>query len=311
MKSFHAQGVLVVLAALTFASAALGQNRPAALPVGYTFSTVNAPGASETAAYAINNSGIIVGYITGGECSKTSDQTSCGFIDVTKKFTTVACELENATDFFDISNRAKSILTASDQVVGAVSVVGGAGGLIWEYNEGCAGVGPASSLSEAWGINASGTIVGFYLDSADDFQGFEYKNSTYTTISCPGWADTRFLGVNDAGVIVGDVSQSTGLPRQGMIYKSGKCTVFNFHKNGIKASSTTAVGINKNNEISGWYVDSKGTHGFVRLGNSFATLDYPKATITTAFHLNDAGQVAGAFAYSNGVTHGFVATPKK
>jgi len=93
-----------------------------------------------------------------------------------------------------------------------------------------------------------------------------------------------------------------------MIYKSGKCTVFNFPQ----ASSTTAVGINKSNEISGYYIDSAGDlHGFSKTGGSFAALNYPKAVTTLGFHLNDKGQVAGAYLDSSGVTHGFVATPKK
>jgi len=310
MKSFLAQATLVVLAALTFASAALGQDVPSPLAVGYTYRAINAPGATATAAYAINNSGIIVGYTTGPKCSEITDYPPCGFIDVKGKFTYVACELENGSYFFDISNRAKSIQTAPGQVVGTYSYYGGVGGFIWEGNESCEPVGPASSVVEAWGINDSGTIVGFYQDSAGNYQGFEDKKGTFTTISCTGWNDTRVLGINDAGVMVGDVSQTTGTPRQGvLISKSGKCgTPFNYPN----ASSTTAYGINKSGQISGSYTDSNGSHGFVKTRSHFVPLNYPKATGTVAIHLNDAGQVAGFFALvQNGPLSGFVATPKK
>ena len=190
----------------------------------YRFTTVNAPGASATLAYGINNSGKIAGYFTGGECSKVSDQASCGFIDVKGKFTTVACELENATDFFDISN--------ASQVIGAYSFFGGVHGLIWEGNEGCFDIvapeGP--SLTEAWGVNASGLVVGFYQDSAGSFRGFVYDKGKYTNIECAGWANTRAFGINDEGIIVGDVSDSTSGSFRGFVYKSEKCTVFNYPK---------------------------------------------------------------------------------
>jgi uncharacterized membrane protein len=301
MKSFHAQTVSTAFAILTCASLVVAQGVSDPPATGYTYSAVNSPGASGTLAYGINNAGKIVGYFTGGECSVVSTQSSCGFVDVKGKFTTVACELENATDFFDVSNTSK--------IVGAYSFFGGVHGLIWEGNESCSSiVDPAGpSLTEAWGVNASGLIVGFYEDSAGNFRGFLYDKGHYTNIECAGWANTRAFGINDAGVIVGDVSASTSGPFHGFVYKSGKCTVFSYPK----AASTSARGINKSGQVSGWYTDtSSKNHGFVRTGTSFAALNYPGATGTLAYHLNDQGQVAGFYAATNASLHGFIATPK-
>jgi uncharacterized membrane protein len=302
MKWLPAQIALTILAVLTCGSLALGQDEDDATAAAYTYSAVNAPGASGTHAYAINNSGEIAGYITGGECSKTSDQTSCGFVDVKGKFTTVACELDDATEFFDMGN--------GGEVVGAASIVGGVVGIIWEGNEACFGLADPSgpSYTEAWGV-AGGNVVGFYIDSGGNFQGFHYvgKSQEYKAIKCEGWADTRALGINNAGVVVGDVSNSTKGPFRGFISKSGKCSVFSYPK----AASTSARGINKSGQISGWYTDAAGKSlGFVKTGSSFVEVNFPGATGTLAYHLNDKGQVAGWYAARNGTFHGFVATPK-
>jgi hypothetical protein len=288
--------LMTAMACAPFASAQVQLRSTAS---HYKFSKpINFTGASDTYAYAINNSGEIVGYYTGGGCS----QSSCGFADAKNKFTTIECATENATDAFDISNKA--------EVVGAYAYINGVNGFIWEGNGSCFSLNPdSSSLAEAWGVNDSGDVVGFYLDSASNFLGFLYKNSNYTNISCPGWSSTRAFGINDAGVIVGDVSNSTSGPFSAFVYKSGKCTVFNFSKN---TASTSARGINKKNQVSGWQTPTSGaTTGFVKTGKKFATLSYPSSLGTLAYHLNDKGQVAGWYEDSAGAFHGFVATPKK
>jgi hypothetical protein len=287
-------------------TAAQDDSTPAS--VSYSYTPVSDPGATGTYPYAINNSGVIVGYITGGECSATSDQTACGFVDVKGKFTIVACELENATEFFDISNK--------NEVVGAYSFYGGVAGLIWEGDEACTALADphdkesnGQTFTEAWGVNDNGNIVGFYIDHAGNFQGFEWLASTqtYTTISCAGWSNTRAYGINDAGLIVGDVAHSSGGPFSGFEYKSGKCTVFNYPE----AADTYARGINKSDEISGFYTTTAGvTSGFSRTGSNYTSFSCPKSTYTLAFHLNDSGKIAGWCLDPAGAVHGFIATPK-
>jgi hypothetical protein len=299
MRHSYAQITLSFLVVLSCTLLVTGQSLDDSASTKYAYTAVNAPGASGTFAYAINNGGTIVGYITGGECTATSDQSSCGFVDTKGKFTTVACDLEAATDFFDISN--------TGEVVGASSVVDGVAAIIWEGNEACSGLDPfGAGTAEAWGV-AGQDVVGWYVDGDGNFQGFLYSSKTgdYANIACAGWADTRAFGINAAGVIVGDVSNSTSGPFQGFIYESGKCTVLEYPK----AASTTARGINKGGQVSGWYTDTaEKTHGFVKTGDSFAALNYPGSQGTVAYHLNDPGQVAGYYVDSHGAYHGFVAT---
>ncbi len=264
-------------------------------PITFNYKAVNYPGASATLAYAINNSSEIVGYYTGAGCS----QTSCGFSLLKGTFTTIECALENATDVFDISN--------TGEIIGTYSFFGGVHGFIWEGNGSCFDIvdplGPAET--EAWGVNKSGQIVGRYINSSSIYQGFEYDNGTYTTISCQGWTNTRAYGINDAGVIVGDVFNSTSGPFSGFTYKSGTCTTFNYPN----ATSTYGRGINNKNQITGLYQNSTGTFGFGAQGSTFVSISYPASTATLAYHANDHATVAGFYSDTSAVTHGFTAAP--
>src|SRR5262245_49873926 len=62
----------------------------------------------------------------------------------------------------------------------------------------------ATNGSVARGINASGQIVGGYLNSAGG-HGFLFSNGTYTTLDDPlaGINGTQAFGINGAGQIVG------------------------------------------------------------------------------------------------------------
>jgi hypothetical protein len=293
--SLRAQILCAMLVTLSCVPMTNAQDQPTAPPTTYTYKAVNFPSASATLAYAINNSEEVVGYYTGAGCS----QSSCGFSLLNGTFTTIECALENATDVFDISN--------TGEVIGTYSYFGGVHGFIWEGNGSCTDIvdplGPTDT--EAWGVNSSGDIVGFYVNASGNYQGFEYASGTYTTISCSGWANTRAYGINDAGIIVGDVFNSTAGPFSGFGYKSGKCIIFNYPD----ASSTFGRGINNKTQITGFYNDASGTNGFFESGSVFQTIDDPSAVSTLAYHLNDKGQIAGFYSDASDLTHGFVALP--
>lgn len=157
----------------------IGQDQAQTTSLSYSFKRVDFPGAASTFVYAINNQGQIVGSYTGDGCY----QSSCGFTDVKGKFTSIECVLQNATDFFDISNKG--------EIVGTYSYYGGVHGFIWEGNNSCFTVDPyGSNSSEAWGVNDSGEVVGFYTDSAGNYEGFLYDDGDYKTVECAGVAGT-------------------------------------------------------------------------------------------------------------------------
>jgi probable HAF family extracellular repeat protein len=70
-------------------------------------------------------------------------------------------------------------------------------------------VGPGATNTYPHGINASGTVVGYYTDANTAYHGFERSpDGTITTFDAPGAGTTSALGtipfsINDAGLITG------------------------------------------------------------------------------------------------------------
>ena len=64
---------------------------------------------------------------------------------------------------------------------------------------------PGSSVpyTYAFGIDASGQIVGSYSDAAGNRQGFLLDHGNYTTLDVPGSLFTTAYGINASGQIVG------------------------------------------------------------------------------------------------------------
>lgn len=110
----------------------------------------------------------------------------------------------------------------------------------------------------AVGINDSGDIVGYYIDSSAHRHGFLYNGSTYTPIEDPkGSGGTYLLCIDDSGDIVGFYYDSNGT-RHGFEYNSSTYKTLD-DPNGI--GYTGAFGINDNGDIVGLYTDSSGyTH---------------------------------------------------
>jgi probable HAF family extracellular repeat protein len=52
--------------------------------------------------------------------------------------------------------------------------------------------------------------------------------------------------------------------------------------------------------------DATGSHGFLRQAGVFTAINFPLATGTSAFGINDTGEVAGFYSDAAGTNHGFV-----
>ena len=71
------------------------------------------------------------------------------------------------------------------------------------------------------------------------------------------------------------------------------------------ASSTEAIGINRQGDIVGLYVSGGVQHGFLLSDDRFTTIDVPGANLTQPTGINSRGDIVG-FYVSDGVTHGFL-----
>lgn len=150
-----------------------------------------------------------------------------------------------------------------------------------------------NSYVQAVGVNDSGTVVGFYSDSAGHSHGFLWTGGTnYTTFDFPGAVGTFPYGINNAGVIVGTWSDSSGFCHA----FSG--TIGNFTTLNIFGSPQTyANAINNKGEIVGAWEDANSIiHGFTDINGTFSSFDFPGSPVVTfPLGVNDLGQIVGSY----------------
>jgi hypothetical protein len=171
------------------------------------------------------------------------------------------------------------------------------------------------------GINASGTMVGEYIDSAKNAHAFmRTLGGTDTVIDPPGSTVAAAEGINNAGVITGIYTDSAGVDKGFVLATDGTYTTFSAPGAGdAKGQGTIAYGINASGVITGTYLDSLGvSHGFVRsaageitdfnapgAGNNADQGTFMKA-LSNGPIINAAGDVVGYSIDSGNAHHGFV-----
>jgi uncharacterized membrane protein len=107
---------------------------------------------------------------------------------------------------------------------------------------------PSATGTQLLGINASGQIVGYYVDNNGNYQSFLDSGGTFTTLAAPSApGGTWAYGINDQGQIVGYIGNSS----YGFLYSGGTYTILD-----VAGAGTTALGINNAGQIVGSYVQS-------------------------------------------------------
>jgi probable HAF family extracellular repeat protein len=171
---------------------------------------------------------------------------------------------------------------------------------------------PLGSKTIAYGINASGQIVGLFSGGS-----FLYSGGAYTTLNDPLGTTTAY-GINDSSQVVGNytiLGADSALATHGFSYSGGTYTTIDDPSAGGGITSTTSAdGINNDGQIVGYYRDSFGsTHGFLYSGGIYTTLDDPLAatsqfgfSITVATGINDSGQIVGYYNDGKQRNHGFL-----
>jgi probable HAF family extracellular repeat protein len=167
--------------------------------------------------------------------------------------------------------------------------------------------------SDAFGINASGQIVGAYTDASGSDHGYLQSGGQYTTLDDPNASTAPGLGtsayaINASGQIVGGYLDASGL-EHGFLLSGGQYTTLD---DPAGTGGTEADGINASGQIVGSYTDASGVaHGFLLSGGQYTTLDDPNAGTafllgTEPLGINDRGQIVGEYADVSGVVHGFL-----
>src|SRR5262249_45186472 len=141
--------------------------------------------------------------------------------------------------------------------------------------------------------------------------GFLKSGGTYTTIDDPlATAGTAAYGINASGQIVG-LYNTGALATHGFLYNpnSGTFTTLDDPLASMGTSTVPApLPINGPGKIGGTYYH-QAPHGFLNSGGNYTTIDDPLGTSTTAYGINDMGQIVGSYVDASNKTHGFLYNP--
>jgi hypothetical protein len=95
-------------------------------------------------------------------------------------------------------------------------------------------------------------------------RGKLHRPRVLTPVEIPGAIDARGHGINDAGQVVGDFWDASGVDRGFVRESTGALTTFTIDIAGQGGVPVTVSGINRSRRIVGWFVDSsQHHHGFV------------------------------------------------
>jgi uncharacterized membrane protein len=161
-------------------------------------------------------------------------------------------------------------------------------------------------------INASGDIVGRYINSDNITHSFLFRHGVFDPVDDPdaGTATgqgTQADGINDKGDIVGDYTDG-GFHNHGFLRRhDGPYVTINAPGPGSgRYSGAHAFGINNKREIVG-IADEEIDHGFVWRHGRLTPLNDPKGVSgTQLLGINDDDVIVGDYGDSNGVDHGLI-----
>jgi probable HAF family extracellular repeat protein len=117
---------------------------------------------------------------------------------------------------------------------------------------------PNAVNSVAYGINATGTAVGYSSNAAGVLTGFMFANGKLTTVTAPGSVSSYLTGINVFGASVG-VAFDANNNETSYLYAKGKFTPISVPG----GTNTGAFAINDHNQIIGTYSDANGQEVFL------------------------------------------------
>lgn len=287
-----------------------------------SYSTFEVPEATQNnlSVDAINNSGVITGYLTDSSGNlKGWVRNAKGIIDLlvdpldtTTPTATVAYGLNNGDTvtgyFFD----------TTDNLYYGYFFNAGTYTTYMVPNQ------PAGTDFAVAGINNKGSFCGLLLQPPyTTYMNYVSINGEVTVFQVNGSNSEDCLAINDSDTAVGYYLDSAGVEHGWMRDSSGNITTIN-----VPAASTTAgtapcagtvggtqlQGINDQGFISGHYWDKKyNEHGFIRTpAGKFVTLNVAGAYETSGGGINNKNQVVGHWATDSSCDEqGYIATVSK
>ena len=137
---------------------------------------------------------------------------------------------------------------------------------------------PGASGTYPAGSNASGMVVGFWSDAANNVHGFVRSASgAITKFDVPGQAQTQPESINSSGQVAGVAYSSAGVAEGFVGAPGGTITTYSFPSGSMYGSAD----LNDAGQIAGYYAD-----------RNFASKGYFRNTNGTFTTLTEGGQVS-------------------
>ncbi|HZQ70064.1 MAG TPA: hypothetical protein VFA68_16180 [Terriglobales bacterium] len=169
---------------------------------------------------------------------------------------------------------------------------------------------PGMAVTSPGGINDSGMISGFASQIPSQRTsaiGFVYDGTSFATLKNSKYAILYCRGINNAGTVVGAAGQ-TIYATKGFQTRGGNYMPVRFPGQYNYAS---AEGINSSGAIVGYTASGIYDNGYIYRNGIFQSIQFPGASVTAAWSINDNGVVVGwysipyqclycGFAYSSG-----------
>ena len=290
-----------ILFTLAFAAAftVVAATAAEAPPLTFTFKAFNVPGAVQTNAGGISNTGVLVGQY------EDKNLVLHGFILQGKKLT----KLDDPKGKSGTTGASNLALDGPIVVVGAyTNSAGNMVGFRYKGGKFTDIPGPAGSIaSAANGINDAGDIVGDYVDAKSVTHGFLLKGGKYKTLDPPGSLLTVGTGVNKKDEVVLYWINSASVYESSLYNGKTYKTI-----NVPGETNSIATDINTAGDVTYQVIDSgSNNHGALLHAGKYYKLDYPKSAFTFAGAVNDHSTIVGGYrTTSMGNLHGFTATYK-
>ena len=201
------------------------------------FTFLDYPGADVTVASGINDSDVVVGYAELGTSQipysygngtftpiHVSGLKAFSAVGINNGGDIVGCAEDNSGNtkaYFLRGQRYKLLsppgnfiyscanaINTSGEIVGSRGTGGKTKGFDFKSGRYSTIAFPQQLETEAWGINDSGVISGWYLVLPASYNGFILVNGTYTSFDYPGAMNTFAMGLNASAQVVGTYEDS-------------------------------------------------------------------------------------------------------
>jgi len=288
--------------------------RASSTPIPFSYTTVDDPLSNVNAVTGINSVGEISGTIGNGSVSDPYQGYSS--LPPYSLFVPIVYTSALGTYVTSLSASASNPIFAG-YVISPPQLIGTWGfvdinlipTLLKDHKEGKG----SNAVTEVLGINDSQFGVGFYKgpSGTDNPVVIDIASVGWTQLNPPGMTGGgAATGINSLNHIVGWAKKHKKV--MGFLLRAGTYYTIAYPQ----ATATEARGVTTNDQIVGYYTDTKGNkHGFIETNATtskpvWQKIDDPSADgVTVVTGVNDSDDITGYYVDSSGVQHGFVAVP--